>query len=172
VAKLAKQAVLAGLKGVAWVDKMADMVREFDVFLSHASEDKPRVQLLHNSLSNAGIRAFFDVSEIKWGDSIVEKVNHGLLRSHFFAPFLTDTFAKKGWANKELNAAISMNISQQGRILPIIDENFVVEKNYPILTETLYKTWPADEAKWEPFISEVTDELVSLVAKLDTGKGT
>jgi RNA-directed DNA polymerase len=42
VAKLCKQAILAGLNGAEWIRRYADMVREFDIFLSHASEDKEK----------------------------------------------------------------------------------------------------------------------------------
>lgn len=89
VAKLCKLAVIAGLKGIEWIEKGADMVREFDVFLSHASEDKERVRKLNNRLVALGVTVFFDESSIGWGDSIVEKINHGLLKSSFFVPFLS-----------------------------------------------------------------------------------
>src|SRR5690606_24100364 len=46
LAKLCKAAVMAGLKEPEWVMKLAEMVREFDVFLSHASEDKDKVRSL------------------------------------------------------------------------------------------------------------------------------
>lgn len=42
-----------------------------------------------------------------------------------------------------------MNINRKGRILPIKDTGFSLEDNYPLLNETLYRSWPTgneDEA--------------------------
>ncbi len=163
VAKLCKMAVLSGLKGSEWIERYADMVREFDVFLSHASEDKPKVRKLKDKLELYGITVFFDESSIAWGDSIVEKINHGLLKSSYFVPFLSATFSNKGWTNKELNSAISLNINRRGRILPICDVNFSVEDNYPLLNETLYKKWPSDPSEEEHFLTSVADEILKKV---------
>ena len=91
-------------------------------------------------------------------NSIVEKINHGLLKSSFFVPFLSDNFAKKGWTNKELNSAIAMNISRKGRILPLKDEGFSVEENYPLLNETLYQVWPQDEDG--AFLAHIADAIL------------
>ncbi|CUX55620.1 putative RNA-directed DNA polymerase (Reverse transcriptase) [Agrobacterium deltaense RV3] len=162
-AKLCKMAVLSGLSGAEWIESYADMVREFDVFLSHATEDKPIVLKLKTKLESLGLKVFFDADSIKWGDSIVEKINHGLLKSSFFVPFLSDTFSAKGWTNKELNSAIAMNISRKGRILPICESSFSIADNYPLLNEILYKRWPADTAEEATFVTTVADEILKIV---------
>lgn len=162
-AKLCKMAVLSGLKGSEWIERYADMVREFDVFLSHASEDKPKVRKLKEKLEEYGVNVFFDESSISWGDSIVEKINHGLLKSSYFVPFLSETFAGKGWTNKELNSAIALNVNRKGRILPICDGDFSVEENYPLLNETLYKKWPRNPLEEDSFVASVADEILKKV---------
>jgi RNA-directed DNA polymerase len=141
------------------------MVREFDLFLSHASEDKARIRKLNDKLEAVGVKVFFDKKSISWGDSIVQRINHGLLKSTFFVPFLTNTFASKGWTNKELNAAISANVSRQSRILPICDHDFHVGQNYPILEDVLYKTWPKSSQDEDAWLDAVTDELLAMVEK-------
>lgn len=161
LAKLCKLAVVAGLQGPEWIERSADMVREFDVFLSHATEDKPRVSKLKDRLENIGVTVFFDTDSIKWGDSIVEKINHGLLKSRFFMPYLSETFAKKGWTNKELNSAITINAARKNRILPIRDESFSVGENYPLLNETVYKTWPS--VGEDEFLHQLADEVLAMV---------
>lgn len=161
VAKLCKLAVLSGLEGPDWILRSAEMVREFDVFLSHASEDKPKVRKLKEKLEEIGVTVFFDEDSIAWGDSIVEKINHGLLKSNFFIPFLSETFSNKGWPNKELNSAIASNISRKGRILPIKDQAFSIDDNYPLLIDTLYKVWPEDNE--DKFISDISDQILKLV---------
>jgi RNA-directed DNA polymerase len=163
VAKLCKIAYDAGITSVDWIERTADMVKEFDVFLSHASEDKPKVRKLKESLEGVGVSVFFDEDSIKWGDSIVQKINFGLLKSRYFIPYLTDTFAKKGWTNKELNSAIANSASRKGRILPIKDADFSVDASYPLLNETLYREWPSDTESEEDFIKSTTDALLLLI---------
>ena len=165
LAKLCKQAFEAGFTEIEWITETAEMVREFDVFLSHASEDKPRMRRLKDKLEEQGMTVFFDEDSIQWGESIVEKINIGLLKSSYFVPFLTETFANKGWTNKELNSAISMNASQKGRILPIKDANFILDERYPLLNETVYKIWPADSTEEENFVSTIADAILALVEK-------
>lgn len=165
LAKLCKQAILSGLNNSSWIHRYADMVREFDVFLSHASEEKDKVRKLKVHLEKLGVNVFFDEASIEWGDSIVEKINHGLLKSSFFVPILSETFSKKGWTNKELNSALQLNINRKGRILPIVMEDFSVEQNYPLLNETLYKTWPHGEDEEEKFLNSVADEILAKVQK-------
>ncbi|MCD1263552.1 hypothetical protein B5M44_14705 [Shinella sumterensis] len=165
LAKLCKQAILSGLKASKWIQRCSDMVREFDVFLSHASEDKEKVRILKNALEIRGIKVFFDEDSIEWGDSIVEKINHGLLKSSFFIPILSDKFSKKGWTNKELNSAIHININRKGRILPIAINGFSIAENYPLLNETLYKVWPNNEIEQNIFIEEVSDQLLLKIQK-------
>lgn len=169
LAKLCLQVHDAGLSDIKWIEELADMKKEFDVFLSHASEDKEHVRKLNDALVNKGVKVFFDESSIKWGDSIVEKVNHGLLKSRFFMPYLTETFAKKGWTNKELNSSISMNISRKGRILPIKSADFSLDEKYPLLNETLYKTWPIDLNEEDEFIDGIVDAIIGMIEE-DAGK--
>ena len=144
------------------------MVRQFDVFLSHASEDKPKVRKLKVRLEELGVKVFFDEDSIAWGDSLVEKINHGLLKSSFFVPFLSETFAKKGWTNKELNSAIANNINRKVRILPIKDAGFSIDENYPLLIDTLYKEWPASDD--DQFVSDAADEILARVEKENAKK--
>ena len=165
LARLCLQAHDAGITEVEWIEELADMSKEFDVFLSHASEDKDTVRRLKEALEELGVKVFFDETSIKWGDSIVEKVNHGLLKSTYFMPFLTDRFSKKGWTNKELNSAFSMHISRKGRILPIKSADFSIDEKYPLLNETLYKTWPTNTCDEEAFISEVSDEILAMIER-------
>lgn len=138
------------------------MVREFDVFLSHASEDKPRLKKLKDRLESIGVTVFWDEDSIRWGESITEKINQGLLKSSFFIPFLTESFGRKGWTNKELNSAIAMNVNRKGRILPIKDLPFSIDENYPLLNETVYRVWP-DSATEDTFVVELADEILSVV---------
>ena len=49
-----------------------------NLFLCHASEDKEFVDLLANYLDSRDINLWYDKREVKVGDSIVSRINHGL----------------------------------------------------------------------------------------------
>ena len=165
LSKLCKQAMEANPKSSDWIQEHAHMIHQFDLFLSHASEDKPRVKKLHDKLVVLGVKVFFDQSSISWGDSIVEQINIGLMKSNFFVPFLSNTFAEKGWTNRELNSAISININRKGRILPICDHDFHVGRNYPLLADILYESWPGPDADEEAKLNEIADKLLAAAEK-------
>jgi hypothetical protein len=58
--------------------------REFDVFVSHASEDKDEiVRPLVHALRDTGLTVWFDELELKIGNSLRRKIDHGLARSRF-----------------------------------------------------------------------------------------
>lgn len=165
LSKLCKQFVEFYADTHEWIKENARMIHEYDVFLSHASEDKPRIRKLYNKLDTMGVKVFFDESSIEWGDSIVEKINIGLMKSEFFIPFLSKSFAEKGWTNKELNSAISINVSRQSRILPICDHDFHVGQNYPLLSDILYKKWPEPDESEDATLTEIADQILAIVEK-------
>lgn len=56
----------------------------YDVFISHASEDKKDfVQPLVEALQNAGIRVWYDALELEWGKSLRSQIDNGIKRSKF-----------------------------------------------------------------------------------------
>jgi hypothetical protein len=95
-------------------------VREYDVFVSHASEDKESVaRPLAEKLRQLGLRVWFDEFELKIGDSLRRKIDKGLANSKFGVVILSKSFIKKGWANYELDGIITKSVSGQQVILPI-----------------------------------------------------
>jgi len=55
-----------------------------DIFICHAGEDKEEiVRPMVEAFSQSGISCWYDEAEIRWGDSIVQKVNEGLAASRY-----------------------------------------------------------------------------------------
>lgn len=97
-----------------------DIVREYDVFVSHASEDKESVaRPLAEKLKQLGLIVWFDEFELKIGDSLRRKIDKGLANSKFGVVVLSKSFIKKGWANYELDGIVTKSVSGQQVILPI-----------------------------------------------------
>ena len=94
--------------------------RKYDVFISHASEDKDEVvRPLANSLRNLGLNIWYDEFELKIGDSLMRKIDKGLANSRFGIVVLSKSFIKKGWTNYELDGIITKAVSGEQIVLPI-----------------------------------------------------
>jgi hypothetical protein len=67
-----------------------------DVFVCHASEDKASVvEPLVAAFDAAGISFWYDKAEIRWGDSLIRKINDGLASSSFVIVILSKTSIEK-----------------------------------------------------------------------------
>lgn len=94
--------------------------KEYDVFISHASEDKDEVvRPLANALKLEGLRVWYDEFELKIGDSLRRKIDKGLANSKFGVVVLSKNFIKKGWTNYELDGIITKSVSGEQIVLPI-----------------------------------------------------
>jgi hypothetical protein len=94
--------------------------KEYDVFISHASEDKVEVvRPLAIALKNENLNVWYDEFELKIGDSLRRKIDKGLANSKFGIVVLSKDFIKKGWTNYELDGIITKSVSGEQVILPI-----------------------------------------------------
>ncbi len=92
---------------------------EYDVFISHASEDKAEVALpLARYLENHGLKVWLDEFELTLGDSLRRMIDHGLAMSRFGIVVLSPNFFRKGWTNRELDGLVAREDTEKF-ILPI-----------------------------------------------------
>lgn len=97
-----------------------DYHKEFDVFISHASEDKDEVvRPLAAALRVQGLEVWYDEYELKIGDSLRRKIDNGLARSKFGIVVLSKPFLSKGWTNYELDGLVTKSVTQEQVLLPI-----------------------------------------------------
>lgn len=112
----------------------------YDVFISHASEDKESfVNLLVEELQKRGVKVWFDRKDITWGRSIRQSIDEGLKKSKFAIVVLSEFYIKKYWTNKEFNALFSLGSTLGEFILPIW-YNITPEKAQefsPMLSDTM-----------------------------------
>lgn len=95
--------------------------KDYDVFISHAGEDKSEVvRPLAHALVELGLDVWYDEFELKIGDSLRRKIDKGLVASRFGIVVLSPSFFAKGWPNYELDGLVTREIAG-GRplILPI-----------------------------------------------------
>jgi len=92
---------------------------EYDVFISHASEDKDLiVRPLYEAMTAKGITAFYDKKSIGWGDSLRKKIDNGLANSKFAIVVFSQSFFKKKWTADELDGLFAVE-TEEKMILPL-----------------------------------------------------
>jgi hypothetical protein len=107
------------------------------VFLSHSHEDNEVVREFATGLRENGLRVWLDEAELKIGDSLVEKIEHGLDAADYVAFFLSSHSLKSPWAQQELNVAMSRQISggRGASVLPVLLEDVELP---PLLRSVVY----------------------------------
>jgi hypothetical protein len=102
------------------VKKKSGVKFRWDVFISHASEDKDEIaRPLADALSAKGFRVWYDDFALKVGDSLRESIDHGLTNSRYGIVILSPNFFEKDWPRKELNGLATREVGQKKVILPI-----------------------------------------------------
>lgn len=93
---------------------------EYDVFISHASEDKEGfADELCEELKASGIRVWYDALTMTWGDSLRSKIDNGLHKSKYGIVVISKDYIKKGWTNYELDGLFQREMTDGKTILPI-----------------------------------------------------
>lgn len=136
--------------------------KEYDVFISHAGEDKDAVvRPLATELDVLGLDVWFDEFELEMGDSLRESIDEGLSMSRFGIIVLSEQFMGKDWPESELNALMNLYHSDNVGIIPLwydITKDHVV-KYSPILSDLIAKPIDRDS------IHDRAGDIVNLVRK-------
>ena len=89
--------------------------KSWDVFISHATEDKKAVaEPLSRALMKAGVSVWYDAFSLKVGQSLMSSIDLGLRKSKFGVVILSQAFFKKDWPQTELHA-LAQKQSLSGR---------------------------------------------------------
>lgn len=95
---------------------------EYDVFVSHACEDKEDfVDEFVDELKKQGLKVWYDTNKLKWGDSMREKIDKGLAKSKYGVVVLSPNYIAehKYWTKAELNGLFQVESVNGKVILPI-----------------------------------------------------
>ncbi|HSU54154.1 MAG TPA: toll/interleukin-1 receptor domain-containing protein [Candidatus Dormibacteraeota bacterium] len=92
----------------------------FDVFISHASEDKEHfVRDLAAELTRLGLKVWFDEWTLTIGDSLRQKIDEGLIASDYGVVVLSRNFFAKKWPQAELDGLFAREMAGRKVILPV-----------------------------------------------------
>lgn len=92
----------------------------YDVFISHASEDKDDVaRPMAEALQSHGLKVWYDEFTLRIGDSLRRKIDEGLANSRVGLVILSPAFLGKGWTNHELDGIVTRSVTGEQVLLPI-----------------------------------------------------
>lgn len=132
---------------------------DWDVFISHASEDKASVaRPLAELLGRAGLKVWLDANELTLGDSLSRKIDEGLARSSFGVVILSEHFFRKSWPTHELAGLVAKQVGSQKVILPVwhdIDRSYVLRYS-PTLADAV-------AVSTDQGLQHVADEIIRAV---------
>jgi TIR domain-containing protein len=138
----------------------ADEDREYDVFISHATEDKDAVvRPLAHALRENGVSVWYDEFELKVGDSLRRKIDAGIAKSLFGLVVLSPGFFARGWAQYELDGLVTMSVSGKQVLLPIwhgVSKDEVLSRSPTLADKVALRT--SDYS-----IEEIAAEIASVV---------
>lgn len=134
--------------------------RTWDVFISHASEDKPTVAIpLAEALQERGVSAWLDKAELRIGESLRRRIDQGLTASRFAVVVLSPSYFAKGWPQYELDGIVGLNVAGKQNLLPIWHElgHADVMAKSPSLADKFARSTADTE------IGVIADEIAELV---------
>ncbi|WP_314051914.1 toll/interleukin-1 receptor domain-containing protein [Dialister invisus] len=135
---------------------------EYDVFVSHAWEDKESfVDEFVQCLCDRKIKVWYDKTQIKWGDSMRARIDAGLQKSKFGVVVLSPDYISEGkyWTKAELDGLFQLESVGGKMLLPIwhnLTKKQVMDFS-PTLACKLAMTTAAMTA------DEIADELLKLL---------
>ncbi|MEM8960139.1 MAG: toll/interleukin-1 receptor domain-containing protein [Acidobacteriota bacterium] len=128
---------------------------EYDLFLSHASEDKAElVEPLVRALEARGLTVWYDRHQITLGDDFRRKMDDGLAGSRFGVVVLSPSF-QKYWTETELSALMNLErVFGSKRILSIV---------HRLSPEQVASTWPTLGGRAKASSSDGVDSLADQI---------
>lgn len=151
------------------MEKENQELKTRDLFISHASEDKPDfVRPLVSALIKEGVSVWYDEHELTIGSDLAAEITKGLIHSRYGVVVMSPNFfkLKKTWPDREVGALTAQEDAGGGsRILPIwhnVDQAFVASKN-PILARLL--AWKSPDESPEALAVKFRDFLKTKRAK-------
>lgn len=95
---------------------------KYDVFVSHASEDKDVVLPLVHALNRRKVTTWYDDHQLQVGDRLRASLDQAIYKSRFAVVFLSISYLEKTWTQYELDGIISLENNRQVILLPIWHE--------------------------------------------------
>lgn len=104
-----------------FVRQMVFGADDFDIFISHAREDKEAIaRPIFEACEKRGLKVFLDEAHIGWGQSFATKINTALGAARTVLAVVSPTSVTKDWPVEEMNTALSLEISGKKQVLAVM----------------------------------------------------
>jgi hypothetical protein len=111
------------------------------IFLSHSHTDREFARRLAADLRLAGVKVWVDEAEIRPGDSLFDRLEHGIRESDYVGVILSPEAVASRWVRVELNAALQLEVRSGAiKVVPIVSRHcempaFLLDKIHIDFTE-------------------------------------
>ncbi|MGE0045019.1 MAG: TIR domain-containing protein [Hyphomonadaceae bacterium] len=94
---------------------------DFEIFISHASEDKEAIaRPIYEALQRMGLKAFLDEPHIAWGENFTKKINTALGAARTVIAIVSSNSTTKDWPVAEINTALGFEVNGSKRVVPVM----------------------------------------------------
>ncbi len=131
----------------------------FDLFVSYASADRPRVEQLVAALQQRNVQVWWDAGQLTLGDSLSRKIDEGLTNSRYGLVIISDAFLKTRWPDTELRHLLSRSTAAGRKIiLPVrLDlSHSQLSAHYPSLADIVTAEFGTD-------VNRLTDDILRAI---------
>ncbi len=104
-----------------FIKQMVFGAADFEIFISHASEDKAEIaRPIFAACEKLGLKAFLDEEHIAWGQSFTKKINTALGSARTILIIVSSSSVSKEWPLAEINTALGLEVSGQKTVLTVM----------------------------------------------------
>ncbi len=117
---------------------------DFDIFISHAREDKALIaRPIYEACERLGLKAFLDEEHIGWGESFTKKINTALGAARTVVVVISSSSVSREWPLAEINTALALEIAGQKRVFPVMIGQPDLSK-LPLIRSKNWHVWDGD----------------------------
>jgi RNA-directed DNA polymerase len=117
---------------------------DYDIFISHASEDRAAIaRPIFEACEQLKLKAFLDEEHIAWGETFTKKINMALGAARTVLAVISSTSVAKEWPLTEVNTALTLEVSGDKTVVPLIIGKPDLSK-LPLIRGKDYLVWKDD----------------------------
>ncbi len=117
---------------------------DYEIFISHASEDRPEVaRPIHAACERLGLKAFLDEEHIAWGENFTHKINSALGAARTVLCIISPVSVTKQWPMAEVNTSLSLEIAGKKEVFCLIVGRPDLS-HLPLIAGKDYMLWNGD----------------------------
>lgn len=104
-----------------FVRQMVFGAADYDVFISHASEDKAAIaRPVYAACEKLGLKVFLDEDHIAWGQSFTKKINTALGAARTILAIVSNNSVTKEWPLAEMNTALGFEVDGKKNVIAVM----------------------------------------------------